>query len=63
MDRIWSRCPGESQMMYLGQWYNPLKTVLVFSKESRFAVPSAQAVTELENPTAPHRTLAHCAEL
>lgn len=36
---------------------------LVFSEESRLAVPAAHSVTELENPTAPHRMLAHCAEL
>lgn len=66
MDRLRSRCPGASQMMYLGQRYNPLRTVFVFGEESRLAgcsVPSAHTGPELENPTAPHRMLAHCAEL
>ncbi len=66
MDRLRSGRPGVSQMMYLGQRYSPLRTVFVFSEKSRLAgcsVPSAHTVTELENPIAPHRTLAHCAEL
>lgn len=65
-DGLRSMCPAVSQMMYLGQRYSPLRTVFVFSEESRLAgcsVPSALAVTELENPTAPYRRLAHCAKL
>ena len=59
-------CPAISQMMYLAQWYSPLRTVFVFTEELRLArcsVPAALTVTELENPTAPQRRLVHCAEL
>lgn len=66
VDRLRSRCPGASQMMYLGQCYSSLKTVFVFNEELRLAgrsVLSAHTKTKLENPTAPHRLLAQCAEL
>lgn len=49
LDRLRSRCPGASQMMYLGQQYRALRTI--FSEESRLAgcsVPSAHTGTELE---------------